>query len=123
MRTFDEMCEFFGSKAIILCNCEEDMRIAAQLLKNSGCEASPYSTTINSVLRGQTGVWRNSIYKNIQVDISCGSTKYDMCGRTNNLKGRNMPVFSVSDVVNFFSEPDGPFTEQEFDAAFADLLR
>lgn len=122
MRTIEEMREFFGGKSIIKCSSAEDMRVAAQALRDNGCEVSQYSCTIQAVLRGQIDVWQNSIYRNVQV-YSYDGVEYGICGCTENLRGLDRPILSVNDVVSFFSETDVPFTEQEFDAAFADLLR
>lgn len=122
MRTIEEMRDFFGVDSAVICNSAEDMRLAAQCLTDNGCEVNPHSTTIQEVLRGRIDVWQTSIYKNIQVR-SYNGTEYSIYGRTKNLREFRGPVLSVDDVVAFFSEPAIPFTEQEFDAAFADLLR
>ena len=121
MRTIEEMREFFKDEAVILCNSAEDMRLVAQVLQDNCCELDG-GGTVRRVLDGYLDEWEKSFYQSVYV-YGYASREYRVCGHTGNLGSFKGPVFSVSDVVDFFSEPDVPFTEQEFDAAFADLLR
>lgn len=122
MRTIEEMREFFKDEAVILCNSAEDMRLVAQILQDNHCELNSQST-VRKVFDGWLDIWERSCFQNVYMNYDCIRKKYYVCGHTGNLASFNGSVLSVSSVVDFFSEPTVPFTEQEFDAAFADLLR
>ena len=122
MRTIEEMREFFKDEAVILCNSAEDMLLMAQVLQDNHCELDQVST-IRKVFDGRLDIWEQSRYQMVYMYYDRTLRRYHVCGHTGNLESFNSSVFSVADVVDFFAEPTIPFTEQEFDAAFADLLR
>lgn len=122
MRTIEEMREFFKDEAVILCNSAEDMLLMARVLQDNHCELDQVST-VRKVFDGWLDIWEQSRYQSVYMYYDRTFKRYYVCGHTGKLASFNSPVFSVSDVVDFFSEPTVPFTEQEFDAAFADLLQ
>lgn len=122
MRTIEEMREFFKDEAVILCNSAEDMLLVAQVLQDNHCKLD-CDGTVRRVFDGQLDAWEKSRYQSVYMYCDSISERYCVCGHTGNLETFNGTVFSISDIVSFFSEPAIPFTAQEFDAAFADLLQ